>query len=70
MIMFQLRVETSNAAFVGDDGPGGQDLFRELGAMLRRLGQHIEDLDSLDEEPHVIRDSNGNTIGSWQYVRD
>ena len=66
---FVLRIETSNSAFEAGGGPA-----HELGLILRRVGG---DLIGAAEalagrvapwaDDHV-RDSNGNTVGSWRFV--
>ena len=62
MARFTVMFETDSAAF--KDGYAGR---AEIEAVLRKLATRV--WESYDEEG-LIRDSNGNTIGSWTYERD
>lgn len=58
--MFKLSFDTDNAAFV-DRGTG-----HETARILRELANHIErEWDGYAKFSNV-RDSNGNTIGTWK----
>jgi len=60
--MFRIEIETSNAAFV--EQPGA-----ELGAILEALATRVrEDLGSENEAHGQLRDTNGNTVGMWDYT--
>lgn len=62
MARFTVMFETDRAAF--EDGYGGR---AEIKAVLRKLATRVWES---DDEEGLIRDSNGNTIGSWTYERD
>ena len=62
MASFTVSFNTNNSAF--DDGYDGR---AEIEAVLTDLADRVfrtEDVKGL------IRDSNGNTVGSWRYERD
>lgn len=60
MSTFTLTVNTDNAAF---EPQPGQELWRILSTLGRRV---------VDESPagfeHPIRDTNGNTVGTWTWT--
>lgn len=62
--MFRLHVKTENAAF--DENPELElaDILARTAADLR-AGRHAEQ--GID---HPLRDSNGNKIGSYRWVRE
>ena len=57
--MSTLTIETDNAAF-------GDDPAEELASILRRLASNLTMLSRLAApENGKVRDSNGNTVGTW-----
>lgn len=54
----QITINTDNAAFE-DAGPG-----REVGRILRRLADQIEDWPGANEFAIGLRDINGNKVGN------
>lgn len=62
MARFTVTFETDGAAF--EDGFEGR---AEIEAVLRKLATRVWES---DDEEGLIRDSNGNTIGSWTYERN
>jgi len=62
--MFELRFDTDNAAFEGDD------LRPEIARILRKISDEISaDYGDILAEDFVIRDINGNEVGFWGYSR-
>jgi hypothetical protein len=65
--MFRVEIETANAAFVEQPG-------EELAAMLRDVAERVrEALGYAPDTAHysgILRDSNGNTVGRWDYTAD
>ena len=71
--MFKLEFETDNAAF----GETDCETFQEIGWILRRLRARMTKEASCDVGGirttrwiEVIRDNNGNTIGSFTYEKE
>lgn len=62
MSRFGVLFDTDGAAF--DDGFEGRS---EVQTILRTLAERVW---NSDDEEGLIRDSNGNTVGSWRYERD
>lgn len=62
MARFTVTFETDGAAF--EDGFEGR---AEVQTVLRKLADRVW---GSDDEQGLIRDSNGNTVGSWTYERD
>lgn len=53
--MFELRIDTGNAAF--EDAPGV-----ELARLLREIADQVEG----SPVPRAVRDANGNQVGAWR----
>ena len=62
MASFTVSFNANGSAF--DDGYDGR---AEIEAILRTLADHIW---NATDDAGLIRDSNGNTVGSWTYERD
>lgn len=62
MASFTVSFNANGSAF--DDGYDGR---AEIEAILRTLADRIW---NATDDAGLIRDSNGNTIGSWRYERD
>lgn len=62
MASFTVSFNANGSAF--DDGYDGR---AEIEAILRTLADRIWDIEDVKG---LIRDSNGNTVGSWVYERD
>lgn len=62
MASFTVTFNANGSAF--DDGYDGR---AEIEAILRTLADRIW---NATDDAGLIRDSNGNTIGSWTYERD
>ena len=56
--MLTIKIETGNAAFADDPG--------ELARILRALADRLDDFDPQRYESGVIRDVNGNRVGSFR----
>jgi hypothetical protein len=63
--MFKLEIATGNAAFF--DANGFDVSEAELPHILRALAAKIEK-SGLDYATHTVRDTNGNTIGTYEYT--
>ena len=55
--MYNVTIETENAAFEGDDK------CDEVARILRRLAQNVENMGLCE---YVLRDINGNRVGNAQ----
>ena len=55
-MQFKLTIDMENAAF--DDGYGGRE---ELGKILLALAKKV---DEVSAEPMIVKDTNGNTVGT------
>jgi hypothetical protein len=53
--MITIKIETDNAAF--------QENHNELRTILEDLGNKLQ---NTNENEGAIRDTNGNTVGSWE----
>ena len=62
MASFTVTFNANGSAF--DDGYDGR---AEIEAILRTLADRIW---NATDDAGLIRDSNGNTVGSWRYERD
>jgi hypothetical protein len=64
--MFRVEIETSNAAFANQPG-------EELASILTEVAEKLRD--GLGYAPDatfsgLVRDSNGNNVGMWQYTAE
>lgn len=57
--MFTLKMKTDNDAFA----EGNLEL--EVARILRNLATHLEDRSGNTPSSGKLRDSNGNTVGTW-----
>lgn len=63
-IMFKVEFETSNAAFDDENDGNSREEIRRI---LRGISFDVYEN---GETGGMIRDSNGNRIGSWEYTDD
>lgn len=61
--MFELKIETDNAAFGEDEG----DAAREVARILRELADRMDS--DLWNRTETVRDINGNRVGSFTLVK-
>ena len=61
MATFRITIECENAAFVDREG-------NEVAQILRGVATAIEQHMPTDGMERMVRDCNGNTVGSWDYV--
>lgn len=61
--MFKLSIETSNDAFV--DYPG-----QEIATILAKAAADLMNHSCETNVVGFVRDSNGNKVGSWNYMTD
>jgi hypothetical protein len=64
--MFRMEIATDNAAFV--DAPG-----EELASILADLAEDIHEGLGYAPDGHlsgILRDTNGNNVGTWQYTAE
>ena len=64
MAKFKMEFSTDNAAF--DDG----NTFNEIAAVLLRVSDFTSTYGIVYNIPHIVRDSNGNQIGTFGLQND
>lgn len=61
MNLFTVIIDTNNAAFTDSGGT-------ELAALLSGIAEQLAYTERGDIRKQVLRDSNGNTVGYWQWA--
>jgi hypothetical protein len=63
---FTLNIETDNSAFT-DEATGEPMPAPEIARILRLIADSLTDIPLDADERHLVRDYNGNSVGSWSY---